>query len=216
MEVGVVIDLFLSYRAIEAWTDMIRLKDLMSRPLQESVMVQEQFALALNRDGRGEDAEPVLLRLIARRVASERDVRYPRARLQGPLGCSAPRRQGFTSARSLDEAIEAYLRGFQADWRDAYPGINALTLIEVRDPLDDRGREILPIVKYSVTRRLASGNPNYWDHATLLELAVLDGDEAAAADALATHAKQRSAKSGSPTRRPWNLGFIREARARRA
>ena len=70
VEVGVVIDLFLSYRAIEAWKDMIRLKDLMSRPLQESVMVQEQFALALNRDGRGEDAELVLLQLIARRDPS--------------------------------------------------------------------------------------------------------------------------------------------------
>jgi hypothetical protein len=214
VEVGVVIDLFLSYRAIEAWTDMIRLKNLRSWPLQESVMVQEQFALALNRDGRGEDAEPVLLQLIARRVAS--------SETYGILGrvykdrWDAALRDGMAllARESLDEAIEAYLRGFQADWRDAYPGVNALTLMEVRDPLDDRGREILPIVKYSVTRRLASGNPNYWDHATLLELAVLDGDEAAAADALATtQAAVREVWEPDTTAR--NLGFIREARARR-
>ena len=45
VESGVVIDLFLSYRAVEAWQDMIRVKDSMSRPLQASVLVQEQFAL---------------------------------------------------------------------------------------------------------------------------------------------------------------------------
>ena len=34
----------------------------------------------------------------------------------------------------LDNAIDAYRRGFEADWRDAYPGINAVTLMEIRDP----------------------------------------------------------------------------------
>lgn len=214
VELGVVIDLFLSYRAIEAWKDMIRLKGLMSRPVQESVMVQEQFALALNRDGRGEDAEPVLLQLIARRDPSSETFgilgrvykdRWDAARRAG----EAELARGF-----LDEAIDAYLRGFQADWRDSYPGINALTLMEVRDPHDARSREILPVVEYSVTRRLTSGNPNYWDHATLLELAVLGGDEAAAADALvATLSAVREV--WEPDTTALNLGFIREARARR-
>jgi hypothetical protein len=105
--------------------------------------------------------------------------------------------------------------GFQADWRDAYPGINALTLMEMRDPPDDRRREILPVVKYSVTRRLTSGNPNYWDYATLLELAVLGGDEATAAEALAaTLTAVREA--WEPDTTALNLGFIREHRARRA
>jgi hypothetical protein len=114
----------------------------------------------------------------------------------------------------LDEAIDAYLRGFEADWRDPYPGINALTLMEVRDPLDDRRREILPVVKYSLMRRFDSGNANYWDHATLMELAVLVGDEAAAADALAPPlASVREV--WEPETTALNLGFIREARARR-
>jgi len=211
--VGVVIDLFLSYRAIEAWKDMIRLNDLMSLPLQESVMVQEQFALALNRDGRGEDAELVLLQLIARHG--------PSSETYGILGrvykdrWDAARQAGEArlAQELLDEAIDAYLRGFQADRGDAYPGINALTLMEIRDPSDARSREILPVVKDAVARRLASGNPNYWDHATLLELAVLGGDEAAAADALATaFAAIREVWEPDTTAR--NLGFIREARAR--
>jgi hypothetical protein len=214
VEVGVVVDLFLSYRAIEAWKDMIRLKDLMSRPLQESVMVQEQFALALNRDGRGEDAELVLLQLIARRD--------PSSETYGILGrvykdrWDAARRAGkaILARGFLDEAIDAYLRGFQADWRDAYPGINALTLMELRDPRDDRSREILPIVKYSVTRRLTSGSPNYWDYATLLELAVLGGDEAAAADAVAA-ALAAIREVWEPDTTSLNLRLICEARERR-
>lgn len=215
VEVGVVIDLFLSYRAIEGWKDMIRLKNLMSRPLQESVKVQEQFALALNRDGRSEDAELVLLQLIARRG--------PSCETYGILGrvykdrWNAAFRAGkaILARGFLDEAIDAYMRGFQADWRDAYPGINALTLMEIRDPHDDRSREILPVVRYSVTRRLSSGNPNYWDHATLLELEVLGGDEAAASDALsATLTAVREVWELDTT--ALNLGLIREARARRS
>jgi hypothetical protein len=214
VEVGVVIDLFLSYRAIAAWEDMIRLKDLMSPPLQASVMVQEQFALALNRSGQSEDAELVLLQLVSRRG--------PSSETFGILGrvykdrWHAAVQAGNTRHASglLDEAIDAYLSGFEADWRDAYPGINALALMELRDPSDDRIREILPVVKYSVKRRLASGSPNYWDHATLMELAVLGGDEAAAADALAPAlAAVRETWESETT--AMNLGFIRESRTRR-
>lgn len=48
-ESGTVIDLFLSYRAVSAWPEMIALVDKMSPPLAAAVMVQEQLALALNR-----------------------------------------------------------------------------------------------------------------------------------------------------------------------
>src|SRR5689334_16826204 len=47
-ESAVVIDLFLSYRAVKAWQAMIDLVARMSLPLAATVMVQEQLALALN------------------------------------------------------------------------------------------------------------------------------------------------------------------------
>jgi len=214
VESGVVIDLFLSYRAVKAWTDMVRLKELMSRPLQESVMVQEQFALALNRDRRGERAERVLLQLIERRG--------PSSETYGILGrvhkdrWDAARKadQPLLARGLLDKAIDAYLRGFEADWRDAYPGINALMLMELRDPPDPRRTEILPVVAYSVSRRLASGRPDYWDQATRLELAVLGLNEAEAEDALsASLAAVRESWEPETTAR--DLGLIREGRARR-
>ena len=32
----------------------------------------------------------------------------------------------------LDQAIDAYLKGFESDSRDTYPGINAVTLMEIK------------------------------------------------------------------------------------
>jgi hypothetical protein len=66
----VIVDLFLSYRAVKAWDDMIRLAARMPRPLTATVMVQEQLGLALNRAGRGEEAERVLLDLLRARGPS--------------------------------------------------------------------------------------------------------------------------------------------------
>ena len=55
----------------------------------------------------------------------------------------------------LDKAIETYLKGFEADFRDAYPGINAVTLIELKEPTHPRRNEILPVVRYAVQQRVA-------------------------------------------------------------
>lgn len=92
--------------------------------------------------------------------------------------------EGLPEARSLlKNAVESYLAGFEADWRDAYPGSNAVTLMEMMDKPDPRQAEILPVVRYSTSRK-AARNPDYWDHATLLELAVLARDEEDAGERL--------------------------------
>ena len=59
-EAAVVIDLFLSYRAVKAWPDMIALVGRMSPALAQTVMVREQLALALNRPGAGPKPSRVL------------------------------------------------------------------------------------------------------------------------------------------------------------
>ena len=89
----------------------------------------------------------------------------------------------FLAKAYLKKAIETYLEGFEADWRDAYPGINAVTLMEVAD--DARRHELIPVVRYSVERRLArKAGVDYWDYATRLEVAVLADDMDASAEAL--------------------------------
>ena len=213
-EAGVVIDLFLSYRAVKGWEDMIALVQKMSSPLAATVLVQEQFGLALNRAGRGVEAERVLLDLLANRG--------PSSETYGILGrvykdrWEAALKLGEKSlARGLlGQALEAYLKGFEADWRDAYPGVNAVTLMEIKDPPDARRARLIPIVSYAVERRIASGKPDYWDHATLLELAVLANEQQKAEAALAnTLAAVREVWEPETTAR--NLRLIREARERR-
>ncbi len=213
-EAGVVIDLFLSYRAVKGWEDMIALLEKMSAPLAATVLVQEQLGLALNRAGRGSEAERVLLDLLANRGPSSETYgilgRVYKDRWEAALKLG----EKALARGLLEKAIDAYLKGFETDWRDAYPGINAVTLMELREPPDPRRERLIPIVSYAVERRIASGKPDYWDHATLLELAVLAKDqqkaESALADALAA------------VREPWepettarNLRLIREARERR-
>lgn len=214
LESGVVIDLFLSYRAVKAWDRMIDLVRRMPRPLAETVMVQEQLGLALNRAGRGEEAEKILTDLIARRG--------PSSETCGLLGrvykdrWEAAVKQGdeFLADGLLAQAIDAYRQGFEADWRDSYPGVNAVTLMEIKEPPDPARKEILPVVSYAVERKIAAGKPDYWDYATRLELAVLGQDEARARAAL-TAALPVIREPWEPETTARNLRLIREARDRR-
>lgn len=213
-DAGVVIDLYLSFRAVKAWQDMIDLVPKMSAPLATTVMVQEQLGLALNRAGRGEEAETALLDVIARRGPSSETYgilgRVYKDRWEAALKAG----ETLLAAGALNQAIDAYVNGCRADIRDAYPGINAVTLMELREPPDPRRLELLPVVSYAVKLRIEAGKPDYWDHATRLELAVLGRDQEqatrAAADAMAA-----VRESWEPETTARNLRLIREARERR-
>ena len=209
-----VIDLFLSYRAVKAWPAMIELAGRMPASLAATVMVQEQLALALNRAGRGEEAERVLLDLIAKRGPSSETYGILGRVYKDRWEAAAKAGETVRARGLLDQAIEAYLKGFETDWRDAYPGVNAVTLMELREPPDPRRKALIPVVRYAVERKIAAGQPDYWDHATRLELAVLAGEQRRAEEALAAAlAKVREVWEPETTLR--NLKLIREARERR-
>lgn len=213
-EAGVVIDLFLSYRAVKAWGDMIGITERMAPPLAETVMVREQLGFALNRAGQADKAEKVLLDLIAQRG--------PSSETYGILGrVYKDRWEAATKAGNeplarglLDKAIATYLNGFWADWRDAFPGVNAVTLMDLKEPPDPRQSKLLPVVAFAVERRIAQGNPDYWDYATRIELAVLGRDQASAEAALAD-ALAHVRESWEPETTARNLRLICQARARR-
>jgi MAP3K TRAFs-binding domain len=214
VESGVAIDLLLSYRAVSDWQGMIDLVGDMPEPLRSTVMVQEQLGFALNRAGRGEEAERVLLDLIERRGPSSETLGLL-GRVYKDRWEAVAKSGGSLKAKALlGKAVNAYRCGFETDWRDHYPGINAVTLMELKDPPDPERLRLIPVVQYSVERRIASGKADYWDCATLLELAVLAKDEARASDALG--------QALACIREPWepkttarNLRLIREARERR-
>jgi hypothetical protein len=188
VEASILIDLFLSYRAVKDWKGMIDLAGRMPRPLAVTVMVREQLGLALNRAGRGEDAERELLDLIGQRGGSSETYGILGRVYKDRWEQAVDQDEDVLARGLLDKAIDTYLKGFETDWRDAYPGVNAATLMEMKDPVDTRQAELLPIVSYAVERRIAQGQPDYWDHATRLELAVLARDREAAETALANAA----------------------------
>lgn len=214
VEAGVVIDLYLSYRAVKAWDEMIALVPKMSPALAVTPLVQEQLGFALNRARRHDEAERVLRAVIASRGPSSETCgllgRVYKDRWDAALGAG----EEAVARGWLKRAIDTYLQGFEADWRDAYPGVNAVTLMELQDPPDPRREGLIPVVLYAVDRRIAAGQPDYWDYATRLELAVLAVDENVAAQALADAlAAVREVWEPETTAR--NLRLIREARTRR-
>jgi hypothetical protein len=216
VETGVLVDVFLSYRAVSAYDRMIALFERMPVTLQRTVLVREQYAFALNRLKQRGKALEVLQALV--------DEHGPNSETYGLMGriykdqwtearASANR---FAAGAHLDRAINAYLRGFEADWRDAYPGINAVTLLDIKGDAPSLAKrdELLPVVRYSVMRRLGSTKPDYWDFATLLELAVLASNQPAALQALgdALAAIEESWQAATTAN---NLTLIRDARVAR-
>ncbi|HXH90293.1 MAG TPA: TRAFs-binding domain-containing protein, partial [Thermoanaerobaculia bacterium] len=157
VESAILVKLFLSYRDAKAWQSMIDLAAAMPEPLRRTVMIREQLGLALNRAGKSDDAEHVLTTLIQERGGS--------SETYGILGRVYKDRwqkatNNFIAKGELNRAIDAYLKGFESDWRDAFPGVNAVTLMEVRNPPDPRRLDILPIVRYAASRRVSAGSPD--------------------------------------------------------
>src|SRR5271165_1578139 len=190
---------------------MVKLIHQFSGPLAQTVMVREQLGLALNRLKQRDEAQQVLLKLI--------DERGPSSVTCGILGRvykdqwedATKSGNAFLAKGFLDKAIKMYLQGFETDWRDAYPGINAITLMELRNPPDDRRKELVPVVRYAVQRKIEKGKPDYWDYATLLELAVLEGNQDTATQALGD-ALANVREKWEPETTARNVRLIREAR----
>lgn len=179
VEAGVIVDLFLSYRAVEAYSEMIELVSHMSKPLQQTVMIQEQLGFALNRQRQRKEAIHVLEEVINKHGKNSETCgilgRVYKDYWQENISNEA------LSKGYLKKAIQTYLDGFESDFRDAYPGINAVILMDIAG--DYRKDELIPVVTYAVKQKMKSG-ADYWDYATLLELAILDNSQVKAEELL--------------------------------
>jgi len=78
----------------------------------------------------------------------------------------------------LNKAKEKYRKGFEFDMRDAYPGVNYVTCLKLLGE-EEMALRMVPAVELAVNtlikRKQAKGKEaDYWDKATLLELAVIE------------------------------------------
>jgi hypothetical protein len=199
-------DQFFSYRIKEEWEGMINLAETMPSPLREDIVVQEQLAMALNRAGRGEEAEKMLMALVGEQRGT--------SKTYGILGRVYKDRWAKTADDTwLHKAIEAYESGFRTDPRDFYPGINFLTLREIQQQNSwstAPAGEVISAVEMCITK----GKRDYWVYATLLEWAILGKNAQDAMSAL-YEARTQVSESWEPKTTLNNLRLLREVRERR-
>lgn len=222
IDAGTTIDLFLTFRALEDWDGMIVLYGQMPEVLKHQILVREQLGFAYNR--RATRTRNPADRIEALRLLEDvEDQQGPSSETCGLIGRIYKDQwsEALEAGRKLEakgfllKSLEAYMRGFRADQRDAYPGINALTLLEIKgDPasLQEKSK-LLPIVRFAVEGRLGD-QPNYWDHATMLELDVLAEDQVAAEEDLA-YAMATVREPWEPKTTARNLRLIEQARSSR-
>jgi tetratricopeptide (TPR) repeat protein len=213
-EAGVLVDLLLSYRDTSAYDEMIDVIEHMPGPVAQSVLIQEQYAFALNRIGRRNEAQNVLEQLLQDQGSSSETYgllgRIHKDRWIDSLKLD----ESLVAGAHLRHAIDSYTSGFETDWRDAFPGVNALTLMEIEATQQPDFLALLPVVEYAIAQRLNSGSSDYWDHASMLEIACLKNDDEVAlreiAECLALGPPDWQRETTAR-----NIGMLRDARAQR-
>ncbi len=216
VEAGILVDLYLSYRAVEDFEQMIALYNAMPAALRRTILAREQLGFAYNRLGRRDEALRVLEEVLKEQGPSSETCGLIGRIYKDRWAEANDRGEAFVAAGYLDRAIDSYRVGFETDMRDAYPGINAVTLLEIRGtPEALRAQaELLPVVRFAVKRRVQSTQPDYWDYATLLELAVLANDVEDAGKHL-SNALSHVRETWEPRTTANNLKMILEARSNR-
>lgn len=221
------VDLFLSYRHVKAWREMVDLASRLPAYLNRQVLFREQVAFALNRI-----AEDLQVRDAAEATAKRDEARHilrdieehqgPSSETCGLLGRISKAEWGarassdpVRASAELDEAIECYRRGALADLRDAYPAINLVTLLSIRDEAGDSSevRQRMPVIEAALNSR-TKPQQDYWDHATWLELSIIKEDAAAIKKHLG-QSLRTARESWEPETTAKNLRFLSQARESR-
>ncbi|TKK66903.1 DUF4071 domain-containing protein [Ilyomonas limi] len=69
--------------------------------------------------------------------------------------------------------MKYYGKGFEADIRNAYPGVNYITCLELSGDRT-KAMRLVPAAECAVLAKMKRKKPDYWDYATLPELAVIE------------------------------------------
>jgi hypothetical protein len=175
---GALMDLMLSLRDASGWSEVVQLIDEFPEHLKSYSVVQQQRAMALNRrnqSGDRETAKRILLQLLEEKGPDPETLGLL-GRLYKDLYQDLQSQEDISALAALDDAIDAYTRGFKSDPRDYYPGVNAITLLVERGDSEDEVNRLMPLVSFAVERKGALDSSDYWVRATYMELAVVRRD----------------------------------------
>jgi hypothetical protein len=181
---AILMKLYLAYRDISAWHEMIEFYGKLPAALKDAEITRQQFALALNRraaPGDRNQATRVIEGLLKERGESAETYGIM-GRIHKDFYSEALKQRDLTAGAHLDNAIKAYTRGFECEPADYYPGVNAINLL-IQKGTEDAQKEVdrlTPLVSFAVARRGGAASSDYWDLATVLELALIGRDDEAA------------------------------------
>ena len=181
---SMLIELMFSFRDTEAVEEFVALCEEFPDDLKEHVIVRQQFALVLNRRNKPGDREKAL-RIIDELVKDrgpDPETLGIKGRIHKDIYKEAAEAKKITAVAALDDAISAYTKGFEADPREYYPGVNALSLLVQKGDAEARKEvdRLLPLVHFAAERRGGASSSDYWVLATVLELAGIREDWATA------------------------------------
>jgi tetratricopeptide (TPR) repeat protein len=176
----VLIQLMSSFRDVEAFEELIALYNAFPDNLKDNVVAKQQFALALNRRNQRGDREKALeiLDELLKNRGADSETLGIKGRIHKDIYKDATQTKKITAIAALDDAISAYTKGFEADPRDYYPGVNAINLLIQKGDAEalKEVERLLPLVNFAVVRRGGASSSDYWDLATVLELACIGED----------------------------------------
>jgi tetratricopeptide (TPR) repeat protein len=214
---SLLIQLMTSFRDAEAFEELIELYNNFPGPLKDYVIAKQQFALALNRRNQSDDREKALRILdeLLKNRGPDSETLGIKGRIHKDTYKEAAQAGRITATAALDDAIDAYTKGFEADPRDYYPGVNAINLLIQKgdtEALKDVER-LLPLVSFAVARRGGASSADYWDLATVLELACI-GEDWATANRVIPKAVLAATDSFKTATTLDNLRLLKQARER--
>ncbi|HEU0209446.1 MAG TPA: TRAFs-binding domain-containing protein, partial [Candidatus Udaeobacter sp.] len=214
---SVLIELMSSFRDVEAFEELVELYNSFPVPVKEYVIVRQQLALALNRRNQSGDREKalkILDELLGNRGPDSETLGI-KGRIHKDLYMEAAQKGKITAVAVLDDAIDAYTKGFEADPRDYYPGVNAINLLIQKGDTEalEKVERLLPLVNFAVERRGGATSTDYWDLATALELACI-GEDWAIANRILPKAILAATNSFKTAATLGNLRLLRQARQR--
>jgi len=213
----VLVELMSSFRDAEAFEELVNLYNAFPDYLKDYVLTKQQFALALNRRNKPGDREKALKILdeLLKNRGADSETLGVKGRIHKDIYKEAAQAKKITVGAALDDAINAYTRGFESDPRDYYPGVNAISLLIQKGDAEalNEAERLRPLVSFAVARCGGASSSDYWVLATVLELACLF-EEWLAAHQVLPKALLKSTASFQTATTLGNLHLLKKARER--
>lgn len=183
------VEVLLAYREVGADDELIALVERIPDELRgKNDVIVQQYASALNRRNTGSDrqhASDELETLIQTKGLSSETAGLLGSIYKNRADEAREQNSPLQALGYLGQAIDWYRKGFLADPRDFYPGVNlcALLAIEGSPKSQEELKGTLPAVVFAVGRLGGIASEDYWTVATVFELAVLGNDWSTATQA---------------------------------